>query len=92
MGAVFRAPDARLLELGEHTVNSGQPDIHVFGDQQAIDVFGGQMAVFCLLEEIKDLQPGKSRLQADTFKILGIAGHGGPEKHEMAAGSPAGPV
>ena len=89
---VMAFEQAGLFELGKHPVNRGQADIHVFGDEQAIDVFGGQVAVFGFLEKIEDLEPRESCLQADTFETLGIAGHGGPEKQEMAAGSPASPV
>ena len=72
--------NARLLELGEHAINGGQPDIHVFGDQQAIDVFGGEVTVLGLLEQIEDLQPRKGCLQADTFEILGVAWTWRPRK------------
>lgn len=71
---------AGLFELGEHAIDRGEANIHVFGDEQAIDVFRSQMAGLDLLEEIEDLEPREGCLQADTFEVLGIAGHGEPRK------------
>ena len=64
---------ASLFELGEDAIDRSQTNIHVFGDEQAIDVFGGQVTGFDLLEEIQNLESRESCLQADTFEVLGIA-------------------
>jgi hypothetical protein len=76
---VMALEEAGLFELGEDPIDGGQADIHVFGDQEAIDVFGGEMAILDLLEQVEDLEPREGCLEADTLEILGIAGHGGPE-------------
>lgn len=89
---VMALQEAGLFELGEHPVDGGQADIHVFGDQEAVDVFCGEMAMLDLLEQVEDLQARKGRLEADILEVLGIAGHGGPEKLDCRAGSPASPI
>ena len=35
---------AGLLELGEHAIDGGQADVHVFSEQQTIDIVGRHMA------------------------------------------------
>lgn len=64
---------AGLFELGKDPINRGQADVHVFGDEQPVDVFGGQVTGFDLLEEIQNLESWEGCLQADTFEVLGIA-------------------
>ncbi len=60
------------------------------GDQQAVHVLGGQVAVFDLLEEVENLETREGCLEADTLEVLRIAaGHGGLEKLDLAAGNPA---
>ena len=34
-----------LLELRQYAIHGGQADIHILGQQQAIDIFGGHVAV-----------------------------------------------
>jgi hypothetical protein len=60
---VMALEEAGLFELGEDPIDGGQADIHVFGDQEAIDVFGGEMAILDLLEQVEDLQRGKVALR-----------------------------
>ena len=78
---------AGLLELGQYPINGRQTDVHVFGDEQPIHVFSGEMAGFDFLEQVEDLEPRKGRLQADTFEILGVVGHGAPENRRRRPGA-----
>ena len=71
---------AGLLKLGEHAIDRGKADVHIFGDEEAVNVLGGQVAGFDLLEEVKNLEPWEGCLQADTFEVLGVARHGEPRK------------
>lgn len=64
---VMTFQESGLLELRENTINRGKADIHVFTDQQAVDVFGGKVAIFRFLKQIQDLEAWKSCLQADAF-------------------------
>jgi len=64
-----------LFELCQHTVDSGQSDIHVFADQVAIDVFRSHvpsLAGFVLAEQVENFQARKSRLQAAAFQVFWI--------------------
>ena len=81
-----------LFELREDAIDRREADIHALVDEKAIDVLGSHVAHFGLLEEFEDLQPRKGRLEADALEVLGIAGHGGPEKLDLTAGSPASPI
>lgn len=89
---VMAFEEAGLFELGEHAIHGGQPDVHVFGDQQSIDVFRRQVPILHLLEQVEDLESREGGLEADTFEVLRIAGHGSPENLDAPAESPAGPV
>ena len=75
---VMAFEQAGLLELGEDAVNGGQADVHVLGDEQTVHVFRGEVTIVGLLEEVEDLEPRRSGLEADVLEVLGIAGHGGP--------------
>lgn len=46
---------ARLLELCQHTVHSCQTDIHVFGQQDFVNIFRTQVADRAVLENLKYL-------------------------------------
>lgn len=63
--------DARLLKLGENPVDGRQTNIHVFGEHDAIDVFGTKMPRLGLLENGKHLQSGYGDLQPCIFKVCG---------------------
>ena len=45
----------RLLELRQHAVDRGEPDVETFGQQLPVDVLGGQVADLGRLEQIDDL-------------------------------------
>jgi len=65
-----------LFELGQHTIDRCQADIHAVVHQRAVDVFCGQVALIRALKEVEDLEAGVGRLQADAFQVLGVVGHG----------------
>lgn len=48
----------RLFELGQYAINGGQPDIHVFAEQHAIDIIGTQVAYRGLFEKLENLEAG----------------------------------
>jgi hypothetical protein len=45
-----------LFELGQHAVDGGQADVQILGEQQAVDILGGEMANLGLLEQGEDLE------------------------------------
>ncbi len=67
---VMPRQQAGLLELREHAVDGREPDVHAFGQEDLVDVFGGQMALVAVLEQIEDLQPRQRGLQADGLEIV----------------------
>src|SRR4030095_10019694 len=64
---------ARLLELCEHPVDRGKPDVHPFAQQQLVDVLGRQVPDLGRLEEVDDLQTRQRGLEAGALQILGRA-------------------
>src|SRR5574338_1082227 len=61
-----------LLELRQHAVDCRQADIHAFANQQAIDILGGQVALFRALEQVENFETWVGCLQAYAFQALGI--------------------
>ena len=61
---------SRLLELREHAVYRGEPDIDAFGEQLLVDVLGREMADLALLEQVDDAQPRKRRLETRALEIV----------------------
>ena len=64
--------ESGLLELGQYPVYRGQPDIHIFREQQTVDLFRRKMTHLGFLEEIEDFHAWKGGFQADAFQALGI--------------------
>ena len=62
-----------LLKLGQHAINRGQPDVHVFCNQHAVDVFRRHVAEGAFLEKLKNFQPRKGGFQAHVLEALGVA-------------------
>ncbi len=65
---------AGLFELGKDAINRRQTDIHALRQQQAVNVLGGEMAVFRLAEQVEDGHARDRGLEADTLEFCGI-GH-----------------
>jgi hypothetical protein len=66
---------ARLLELREHAVDGGEPDVRMLVEELALDVLGREVAVRAVLEEGQHRQPRHRDLEALVAKFSGI-GHG----------------
>ena len=64
-----------MLELGQHTVNRCQTDIHVFGKQDLVHVFRTEVANGTVLENFEDLEPRQSRFQTAGFQLGRISRH-----------------
>ena len=69
---VMAYQDAGLLELGQHAIDRGQPDVHAFLQQHLVDVFGGEVAHVAVLEQIEDLEARQGGLEADGLEIVGL--------------------
>ena len=69
---VVAAENARLLELRENAVNSGQANVGPFSQEYAIDVFGRQMALLGRLKDFQNFQPRQGCLQASAFEFVDI--------------------
>jgi len=64
---------AGLLELGQYAVDGGEPDIDIFIDQNAIDVFGCEMAHVGTFEQLENFQSGYGGFEAFVLEALWIA-------------------
>ena len=60
----------RLLELRQHAVDRGEPDVESFGQQQLVDVLGGQVAHLRRLEQVDDLESRNRRLQSGALQVV----------------------
>ena len=67
----------RLLELREHAVDRGEPDVEAFGQQLPVDVLGGQVPQLRRLEQVDDLEPRQRRLEAGVLEVVGRGHRGG---------------
>ena len=61
---------ARLLELGQHTVDGGQPHILAGVHQRLVDIFGAQVALFRFLQLLQDFHPRQGHFKARFSEIL----------------------
>ena len=70
---------AGLLELGQHAIHGGQPDVHAVGQQVAIHILCRDMArralILQLVKEVENLQARVRCLEADALEVVGM-GHG----------------
>ena len=55
---------AGLFELGQSPINRGQADIHVFTEQQAIDIVRRQVFSFLPVEKLEDFHPREGGLES----------------------------
>src|SRR5215471_12702683 len=62
---------ARLLELRQHAINGGKTDVETLSKQLPIDVLGREVPHFRHLEQVDDLQPRHSRLEAGILEVVG---------------------
>ena len=66
---------AGLLELGQYSIDRGQPDVLAGSQQNLVDVFRRQMPLLAVLEQAEHLQSGQGGLEAGIFEFVGLA-HG----------------
>lgn len=65
----------RLLELREHAVHRREPDIHILGEQNLVDVFCTQMPHSAVVKDIQNLDTRQRNFQAAGFDVRWIIGH-----------------
>src|SRR5690348_11369291 len=63
----------RLLELREHAIDRGEPDVGVLVQQLAVHVLGGEVALVAVLEEVQHLEPRHRDLEARALQFLRFA-------------------
>jgi hypothetical protein len=61
--------NARLFELRKNAVDRGEPNIDIFGDQGAVDVFGALVAQIGTPENIEYLEARERGLQAHILQF-----------------------
>lgn len=64
-----------LLELGQHTVNRGQPHIVSACQQSFVYILRTQMVLVALLKQAQYLKPRQGRFQSGILEMIG-RGHG----------------
>ena len=62
---------SRLLELRQHAIDGGEPDVETFRQQLLVDVLGGQMPHLGRLEHVDDFDPRQRRLETGALEIVG---------------------
>ena len=67
---VVAAQDAGLLKLQQHPVHRGQAHVRTFFQQNAVNVFGRQMAWVSLLENFQYLQARQGGFEAGVFQVV----------------------
>src|SRR5512140_838922 len=72
---VMAHEQARLLELREHAIDGGEPDVRMHLEELAVNVLGGEVPVGAVLEEVQHLQARDRHLETGALEFLGIA-HG----------------
>ena len=73
---IMALQQTRLLELRQHAIDGGQPDVLVVLDQLAVNVFGRKVLLLGVLEQFQDFEPGKGGLETDVLEAAGIVCHG----------------
>jgi outer membrane protein assembly factor BamE len=61
---------SRLLKLGEHAINGGEPGVGALFLQQLVHILRRQMAHTAALEQLEYAQPRHGRLKAAGFQIF----------------------
>jgi hypothetical protein len=70
---VAATQNARLLELGQDPVDSGQAHIGAFLQQNAEHIFRGHVALGAALKDFQNFQAGDRGLEARVFQFFDIA-------------------
>lgn len=69
---VMPAYQAGRLELGQHAVDRRQADIFSALEQRLVDIFGAEVPLLALLENIQDTNTWQCGLEAGLFEVLGF--------------------
>lgn len=64
-----------LLELGECAINGRQTDVHIFAEQQAIDIVSRQVTYLCILKKFEYLEARERGFKPHALQFGGFA-HG----------------
>ena len=67
---IVSADETGLLELGQHPIDGGEPEFFPGVEQQPINPLGAQVALLRVLEDLKDLEPGRSYLESRVAQVL----------------------
>ena len=59
-----------LLELSQHAIYGGKPDIQTIGEQLLVDVLRREVPYLALFEKVDDPQAGKGRLEAGVLEVV----------------------
>jgi len=70
IGEVVTCDQSRRLELRQHAIHRGEPDVFSGIDELAIDVFGRQMAIAAVLENLENLDARQRHLQSRLAQII----------------------
>jgi hypothetical protein len=68
--------DLGLDQLVEHAVHGREPGVVVLCEQDAVDVFGAQVAPLAGTEHLQDAHAGRRRLEAGALEVGRIGHHG----------------
>src|SRR5688572_25834259 len=69
---VVASHEPRPFELRQHAVNGGKPELFAAVEQCAIDRLCRQVPLAAVLQNLEDLQPGRSDLEACLAKISSL--------------------
>lgn len=77
VAAIEVLPDHQtgIFKLGEHSIDCRQPDILTRIEQGFVDILGAQMALVGIFQNLQDLNPRQSHLEASFTKFLIFNGH-----------------
>jgi hypothetical protein len=67
---VMADEQARLLELRQHPIDRGEPDVRAFGEQLPVDVFGREVPHLRRLEDRDDLEPRHRGLEPGVLQFF----------------------
>lgn len=71
---VMALDECGRLELGQHAIHGGEPDVLAVLQQRTIDFLGGQVAAMAAGQDLEDLDARQRDLEASLAKIAGFHG------------------
>jgi len=70
VGEVMAGDETRRLELGQHAIHRGEPDVLTQIDQTTVDVLRRQMTIWAVFEDLEDLDAWKRHLEPCFTQIV----------------------